>query len=387
MDETIYEVSEDTLLLYESLKEILSSEKKIFRTSLEIGVGNGKISSLLGEHCKHTGVDINPFAIQKTKTLAKGTFFESNLFQNIPKQSFDLIVCNPPYIPSSKKDPDDWITKATVGGKHGYEFILSFLESAREYLSKNGSIILLFSSLSKPPIILEYLEKALLSYELVKKTSILLEELFVYRITKSKLLKHLEDQGFTSISFFAKGKHGEIIKLSKNEQEYALKKTHSNNRSLSVSKKEAEKLQFVNSLEKKSIGPKFISYNEEFSYLLYEFVKGISYTVFLETATYEEKVYSFKELLRQCYILDLAGFSKKELTRPSKNIIINYPQITLIDFERGVFTKKPSNVTQFLQFLSKVYPSKKQFIITIAKDYKEKPSFESLINKLESFVF
>ena len=89
---------------------------------------------------------------------------------------FDLIIFNPPYLPEDKYDKE----KDTTAGRKGYELILKFLEEAKEYLDKNGEILLLFSSFSKPKIILRYADKIGYNSKLLAKKRIFFEELFVY---------------------------------------------------------------------------------------------------------------------------------------------------------------------------------------------------------------
>ena len=73
---------------------------------------------------------------------------ESDLFEKIPKQNFDIIIFNPPYLPEDVREPKDSRT-ATTGGKKGNEIILNFLKQAKNYLSENGKIFLITSSLAE----------------------------------------------------------------------------------------------------------------------------------------------------------------------------------------------------------------------------------------------
>jgi methylase of polypeptide subunit release factors len=70
------------------------------------------------------------------------------LFEKIPKLKFDLIIFNPPYLPEDAREPKNSQT-ATTGGKKGNEIILKFLEQSKNFLSKNGKIFLITSSLAE----------------------------------------------------------------------------------------------------------------------------------------------------------------------------------------------------------------------------------------------
>ena len=93
-------------------------------------------------------VDINPNVIFfLKKKFTKSKIILSNLFEklNPEKNKFDLILFNPPYLPKNKFDEG----LDTTGGKNGSEVINNFLVQAKKYLSKNGKILLLTSSLTK----------------------------------------------------------------------------------------------------------------------------------------------------------------------------------------------------------------------------------------------
>lgn len=74
---------------------------------LDLCTGSGCIAISLKknmEHCRMTAADISEPALEVAKKNAKRleaevTFLESNLFENV-EGSFDLIVSNPPYIPT-----------------------------------------------------------------------------------------------------------------------------------------------------------------------------------------------------------------------------------------------------------------------------------------------
>ncbi|MBU1111510.1 MAG: methyltransferase, partial [Nanoarchaeota archaeon] len=104
-------------------------------------------------------------------------FRQSNLFSNI-KESFDLIIFNPPYLPSCANCPDI----ALDGGKEGYELIEKFLKQAKKHLNKDGIILLLFSSFSKKEKINKILERERYYYKEIAKQHIHFEDLYVYEI-------------------------------------------------------------------------------------------------------------------------------------------------------------------------------------------------------------
>ena len=103
---------------------------------------------------------------------------KSNLFSNV-RGKLDLIIFNPPYLQEDKNEPRNSRINTTAG-KKGYEIIIKFLKKARSHLTKKAQIILLFSSLSQPKIILKEAKKLGYNYSLLNKKKLFFEELFVY---------------------------------------------------------------------------------------------------------------------------------------------------------------------------------------------------------------
>ena len=175
----IYEPLEDSYLLQNVLKEFLKNKNREL-SIIDIGSGSG----IQAETCINLGFknilasDINKLAVKKLKEK-KINAIESNLFSKIKNYKFDLIIFNPPYLPEDKREPKE-SKLITTAGKEGYEIINKFLKQAKNHLKENGSILLLFSSLSKPEIILRYAKKLNYNYEMLDKKKLFFEELYVY---------------------------------------------------------------------------------------------------------------------------------------------------------------------------------------------------------------
>lgn len=149
---SIYQPAEDSFLmsriLKEKLPELLEQNKNL--KFLEIGAGSG----IHLETAKNLGVkienifssDIDIKSVNHCNLLGFNCI-HSDLFEKIPKEKFNLIIFNPPYLPEDSREPKD-SQLSTTGGKKGDEIILKFLESAKNYLEANGRIFLITSSLS-----------------------------------------------------------------------------------------------------------------------------------------------------------------------------------------------------------------------------------------------
>ena len=156
---SIYQPSDDSYLMQDSLKKVILEISKNRETIkiLEIGSGSGTnlkfLESLKIPKKNIFSCDINPEAVIQCKDKLEFNCIISDLFQNIPNEEFDLIFFNPPYLPEEKsqfkdKEPED-SKLATTGGKKGSEIINKFLKQASSYLKKEGKILLLTSSLTK----------------------------------------------------------------------------------------------------------------------------------------------------------------------------------------------------------------------------------------------
>ncbi|MBU4179928.1 MAG: methyltransferase [Actinobacteria bacterium] len=143
--DNVYEPSEDSFLLADAaLSEIKGSER-----ILEVGCGSGIISAVIKANTKASviGIDINPHAAKCTRENGVEVI-RGNLLSCI-KGHFDLIIFNPPYLPTKEDERDDgWLNAALDGGCDGRTVILRFLEDAGRCLVPDGKILMLVSSLT-----------------------------------------------------------------------------------------------------------------------------------------------------------------------------------------------------------------------------------------------
>jgi len=150
----------DTEILVETAIDLLgpctgpSGAKKI----LELGVGSGAIVVSLAKACQghvYFGCDLSVVAlasaIENAAILSETPirFFQGDWFCAVKKQAiFDLIVSNPPYIPT--KDIQGLAPEikthepllALDGGADGLDSIRTILENARHHLVPGGQVLI-----------------------------------------------------------------------------------------------------------------------------------------------------------------------------------------------------------------------------------------------------
>ena len=147
---------------------------------LDLGTGTG----ILGLYCAlsnaHvTAADVDELAIRHTADTARLLGVElklivSDLFSNIPSH-FDLVLFNPPYLPS------EGVHDGTVdGGFGGRDLIIRFLEELPGHLQKDGSALLLVSSLNSPNTLRDRYDN--FEFSTVAKQALFFEELEVLRV-------------------------------------------------------------------------------------------------------------------------------------------------------------------------------------------------------------
>jgi release factor glutamine methyltransferase len=139
----VYEPSDDTFLLADAV----ISEVRPTDSVLEIGTGCGLIAKLVSDAAQSViTTDINSYAVTNAR-LNGVSAVRGDLFANLGRR-FDLIIFNPPYLPTQNKMPRDWLSQAWDGGSSGREVILRFLSQVDRYLTVKGRVLLLISSLT-----------------------------------------------------------------------------------------------------------------------------------------------------------------------------------------------------------------------------------------------
>ncbi len=382
MHNTAYEPREDSYLLQKYV------EKYSKGNVLDIGTGTGIQAITASKKADEViASDINQKAledaqlnieIEKSKNI---TLIKSNLFNKIPKQKFDLIIFNPPYLPEEKNIEDP----ALFSAKRGTETTTKFLNTITDFLKPDGIILLISSSLANQNNILETIKNNLLVSEVLETQHIFFEDIILYKLEKSDLLNKLPN--IKNPKLFARGKRGVIIKAKYKKKSVSIKVKKQSSTAFGTIRIEAKFLELLN---KHNIGPKLVMYKEHF--LMYEFVEGIFIQEFLEKNTKKDILIVIKKVFDQMYTMDQLGINKFEMHRPLKHILIKHNNPVLIDFERCRYTEEPKNVTQFCDFLigedvTKLLNNKnikidKEKIIELAKKYKKSYSLKDYNNIL-----
>lgn len=176
----MYQPQEDSWLMAEHLAKVIKNERS--KTFLDMGCGSGILSKTAIDSGIRkdniTAVDIDEDAIKETKKL--GVYaMKSDLFEFVEGR-FDLIAFNPPYLPADEHDKE----KDTTGGKEGWEIIEKFLSQAKHYLTKNGRILLLFSSLTGRERVENLINDYGFTFKELARKKLFMEELYLVLLSR-----------------------------------------------------------------------------------------------------------------------------------------------------------------------------------------------------------
>ncbi|MDD1653617.1 MAG: class I SAM-dependent methyltransferase [Methanomicrobiales archaeon] len=178
-DDQVYPVEADTRLLLDAVLAEVRPEDRV----LEVGTGSGVIAAALVTVSGVVATEINPHAAAAARQLGVEVI-RTDLLAGI-QVPFDLIVFNPPYLPTAPEERiSDWLERALDGGPTGREVIARFFGEVGRVLAPGGRILLLISSLTGEAEVRELLETEGYSSEKIRSMVCEGEELMVLQIRR-----------------------------------------------------------------------------------------------------------------------------------------------------------------------------------------------------------
>lgn len=371
---SIYDPQEDSILLEKWVRQYANGKV------LDVGTGSGiqAIAATNNPNVKDVlAIDIQKGVIEYCKKNIKSRkikFLHSDLFEKV-KGKFDTIIFNPPYLPQMLEIIDIEIE----GGKKGYEIIEKFLNQANEFLNPEGVILMIFSSLTKKEKVEKFMKNNLLDFRELEKLHFMFEDIYIYLMNKSELLKKLEKDGIKNVKYFAKGHRGFLFTGIRKSKKVAIKAKNPASQAHGRIENEARWLKKLNS---HGIGPKLL-YSRD-GYFFCEFIDGDLILDYMKKSNKRQIKQAIKNIFNQMYKLDRLKIDKEEMHHPLKHVIVSKGKPFIIDFERVHYSHNPKNVTQFCQFVTsgnaaKIFSEKgikinKNNIIELAKVYKNEQS-------------
>lgn len=144
----------DTEILVETVLDICKRYGKQSLRILDLCTGSGAIaislSKILNTQVFASDVSIKALKVAEKNNVMNNTkveFIESNLFEQINGEKFDIIVSNPPYIKNEEikslsKQVQNEPYIALAGGEDGLDFYRKIIDEAYKYINKNGYLCL-----------------------------------------------------------------------------------------------------------------------------------------------------------------------------------------------------------------------------------------------------
>lgn len=144
----------DTEILVETVLDICKKYDKQSLRILDLCTGSGAIaislSKILNTQVFASDVSIKALKVAEKNNVMNNTkveFIESNLFEKINGEKFDIIVSNPPYIKNEEikllsKQVQNEPYIALSGGEDGLDFYRKIIDEAYKYINKNGYLCL-----------------------------------------------------------------------------------------------------------------------------------------------------------------------------------------------------------------------------------------------------
>ncbi|KAI8873484.1 S-adenosyl-L-methionine-dependent methyltransferase [Ramicandelaber brevisporus] len=204
-----YEPAEDTFLLIDALEQdasFISARKPL--VCIEVGSGSGCVSAAVSDLLRQLSIpsavfstDINIRACSATRRTCLANVSHPNpncitanvincqfadVLADRLSHSFDLIIFNPPYVPTPSEEVGSLgIEAAWAGGVDGREVIDEFLPRLDSYLSANGMVYMVLLEQNRPREIAEMMsEKYNMQCDVVISRKAGGEKLHIMRIVR-----------------------------------------------------------------------------------------------------------------------------------------------------------------------------------------------------------
>lgn len=182
----VYEPREDSYLLLSALQDEELDGKRV----CDMGTGTGILAAAAARQgAEVTAVDVNPDALDNARHNLEraGTgsveLVRSDLFADV-NDVFDLITCNPPYVPG-EPELETVEERAWTGGEKGRAVIDRFVDAVPHHLTETGVVLLLQSSKNGIDETMQRFQGKRMDARLVAEEKIPWERLVIIRAVKT----------------------------------------------------------------------------------------------------------------------------------------------------------------------------------------------------------
>lgn len=154
-DEVVYQPQADTALLIDALDDVPVAGRRV----LDLCTGTGAVAAAAAARgaLQLVAVDACPHATAAAQMLRppspRWSAVQSTVAAFTDRTGFDLITCNPPYVPTPADGPHDRVpgpAHAWNAGPDGREVLDALCSRAGELVRRNGAVLVVQSALADP---------------------------------------------------------------------------------------------------------------------------------------------------------------------------------------------------------------------------------------------
>lgn len=153
----VYDPAEDSALLAEAAVERVRPDDRV----LDVGTGSGYVADRIAEAVGAAviGSDVNPHACRRARERGVETV-RADLVAPFRDEAFDVVVFNPPYLPTPPdREWDDPLERALSGGPSGRAVIEPFLATVGRVLGPDGTVLLTLSNVTGVEAVAAYADR------------------------------------------------------------------------------------------------------------------------------------------------------------------------------------------------------------------------------------
>ena len=375
-----YEPSEDSELLAQAASSYARMQKPA--SVLEVGVGSGYVLERIPARSR-CGTDLNPMAVTAAQDRVSDADIRLGDLTEPFDGPFDLIVCNPPYLPADWSDRflSDEVRSALIGGTSGIELSLRLIREARGKLALGGAMLIIVSSHADPKRFEHEAVNA--GYDVSRfceRRLPGLEDLTCYVLTHNAVSRYALERGYR-LALLTRGGRSVLYTLTTEDRSARGRKggvlgvgapstrAHEKGERIVAKLLLGEKASYAaHEFEMLAAVQAAIAVPEPFelhdSFFTMEYVEGVT----LADLSDEERSRFDDQLIAGALALDRLRIKKYEFTRPYKNIIVRDGALVFTDFERAARDKQ-GNVTQLLEHFRRRGSLSMEVMRRLARDY------------------
>jgi|APHM01.1.fsa_nt_gi HemK-related putative methylase len=175
----VYEPAEDSRLLAATAIKRIDPGDRV----LDVGTGTGYVGTRITVEtgAAVVGVDIDRAACRRAREVGLGVV-RGDLCTPFAESAFDVVVCNPPYLPARKDGWDDAMARAIAAGPEGRAVIDRLLRTVGRVLAPGGRLFVLLSTVTGPEAVRETAREVGLAVTQISAESYPFERLLVFEV-------------------------------------------------------------------------------------------------------------------------------------------------------------------------------------------------------------